>query len=192
MGQTCDMSRTRAASGWASSRWPVRKELLQLCSLRTMWIYSLRKPVLSPRTFGQVQMFMASLCLHEWYWLGTPIEYKVQLTRLNKPEASDRHLFFVPEWLLSFGNCATVDVENSRAVENNRAVESKRANDMVVAGLENSLCDLLDQARVPVAHSAECSSAHNVYQYHHERVKSPGRCWTRKKLQIIPQVCLTR
>ena len=45
-------------------------------------------------------------------------------TRLNIPEAIDLHRFFAPECDLSFGNCATAEVEKSRAVPKTRVIDS--------------------------------------------------------------------
>ena len=48
-------------------------------------------------------------------------------TRLNIPEAIDLHRFFAPECDLSFGNCATAEVEKSRAVPKTRIIDSMAA-----------------------------------------------------------------
>ena len=43
---------------------------------------------------------------------------------MNIPEAIDLHRFFAPECDLSFGNCAAVEVEKSRAVPKTRVIDS--------------------------------------------------------------------
>lgn len=46
--------------------------------------------------------------------------YTKTRTRLKMPDAIDLHRFFAPECDLSFGNCATADVENIRVVAKTR------------------------------------------------------------------------
>ena len=69
-----------------------------------------------------VQMAMPRPCLWHDRRILRGVLYKCkQRTRLNAPLASDLHRFFAPLCVLSLGNPATAEVENSRVVPRTRA-----------------------------------------------------------------------
>ena len=70
-------------------------------------------------------MLVTSFSLEKMFKYEERYNTLQQRTRLKAfPDPKDLHRFFAPESDLSFGNCATAEVEKSRAVPKTRVIDS--------------------------------------------------------------------